>query len=162
MPSLGLLTVHVCPRKNCDPSILSGEFLGPSVPKLETELKASSRALPAPGSKKLKSELKMEISTLFQLFGLFFDSDLTFWAPGPEGPGNKFSTPFPTLGPEGPRTPLGGLKGMPMQEGVLCLHIDKAYCGAHRQSAGDRASSQISALQGQSDLQAVLGQEKGT
>ena len=36
---------------------------------------------------------------------------LTFWTPGPEGPGNLFSTPFPTLGPKGPRTPLGGWKG---------------------------------------------------
>ena len=45
----------------------------------------------------------MEISTLFQLFGSFSTLFLSFWASGPEGPGNSFSTPFPTLGPKGPR-----------------------------------------------------------
>ena len=53
----------------------------------------------------------MEISTLFQFFDSFSTLFLTFWAPGPEGPGNSFSIPFPTLGPKCPRTPLGGLKG---------------------------------------------------
>ena len=97
---------------SCDPSIPPEEFLGPSGQKLETELNMSSRGLLAPGSKKLKRESKKwKFSTLFQLFRLFFDSVLTFWTPGPEGPGNSFSTPFPTLGPKGPRTPLGGLKG---------------------------------------------------
>ena len=42
----------------CDPSIPPKKFLGPSGPKLETELKMSSRGLPAPGSKKLKTESK--------------------------------------------------------------------------------------------------------
>ena len=75
----------------------------------------SSRGLPAPGSKKLKTESKksrkVEISTLFQLFDSFSTLFLTFGALGPEGPGNSFSAPFPTLGPKGPRTPLGGWKG---------------------------------------------------
>ena len=74
----------------------------------------SSRGLPAPGSKKLKTESKRVEKWKFQLFFNFFDSFstrfLTFWTPGPEGPGNSFSTPFPTLGPKGPRT-LGGRKG---------------------------------------------------
>ena len=61
----------------CDPSIPLEEFLGPSGPKLETELKMSSRGLPAPESKKLKTESKrvekvekefnFPFSTLFRL-----------------------------------------------------------------------------------------------
>ena len=39
-------------RKPCDPSIPPEEFLGPSGPKLETELKMSFQGLPALGSKK--------------------------------------------------------------------------------------------------------------
>ena len=62
----------------------------------------SSRGLPALGSKKLKRSRKrvekVEISIFFQFFRLFFDSVFTFWTPGPEGPGNSFSTPFSTLG----------------------------------------------------------------
>ena len=42
----------------CDPSIPQEEFLGPSGPKLETELKMSSWGLPAPGPKKFKTESK--------------------------------------------------------------------------------------------------------
>ena len=42
----------------CDPSIPPEEFLGLSGPKLETELKMSSRGLAAPVSKKLKTESK--------------------------------------------------------------------------------------------------------
>ena len=71
----------------------------------------SSQGLPAPGSKKLKTESKksrksrkrVEISVFDSVSTLF----ITFWAPGPEA-GNSFSTPFPTLGPKGPITPLGG------------------------------------------------------
>ena len=81
-----------------DPSIPPEELLGPSGPKLETELKMSSWGLLAPGPRKLKSESKkrqkVEISTLsafviffrlwFQLFGeLIFNSVSNF---GPEGP----------------------------------------------------------------------------
>ena len=78
--------------------------MGPSGPKSETELKTSSRGLPAPGPKKLKTESKksrkMEISTLFQLFRLFFDSILNFLGPGagrPRGrkaPGTRFQLHF--------------------------------------------------------------------
>ena len=102
----------------CDPSIPPEEFLGPSGPKLETELKMSSRGLPAPGPKKVlktesKKSRKMEISTLFQLFRLFFDSVFkTFLVPGAaRSPGTHFQLRFQTLGLKGPRTPLGGLKG---------------------------------------------------
>ena len=42
----------------CGPSIPPEEFLGPSGRKSETELKMSSRGLPALGSKKLRSESK--------------------------------------------------------------------------------------------------------
>ena len=75
----------------------------------------SSRGLLAPGSKKLKSESekskesrkRVEVRT----FRLFFDSDFNFFGPwGRKAPGNSFSTRFPTLGPKGPKTPLGGLK----------------------------------------------------
>ena len=68
----------------------------------------------------------------FQRFFNFFDSFstpfLTFWTPGPEGPGNSFSTPFPTLGPKGPRTPLGGLKGRNAIWGIACQNA--AYLAA--------------------------------
>ena len=46
-----------------------------------------------------------------QLRPIHIESSLTFGTPRPEGPGNSFSTPSPTLCPKGPRTPLGGLKG---------------------------------------------------
>ena len=92
----------------CDPSIPPEEFLGPSGPKLETELKMSSRGLPAAGPKKLKKSRKrvkpVEKELKFPLFDSFSTLFLTFGAPGLEGPGNSFST-------KGPRTPLGGWKG---------------------------------------------------
>ena len=99
-----------------DPSIALEEFLGPSGPKLERELKMSPRGLPAPGGpKKLKKKSRKRVKWKFQLFFNFFDSFstlfLTFGALGPEGPRNSLSTPFPTLGPKGPRAPLGGWKG---------------------------------------------------
>ena len=79
---------------------VENEFPGPSGPRAQKVKNGVEKE-----SKKWK----------FQLFFNFFDSFstpfLTFWTPGPEGPGNSFSTPFPTLGPKGPRTPLGGLKG---------------------------------------------------
>ena len=66
----------------CDPSIPLEEFLGPSGPKLETELKMSSGAFRPRELIKLKTESKksrkMEISTLFQLFQLLFDSVFNF------------------------------------------------------------------------------------
>ena len=66
----------------------------------------------------------------FQLFFNFFESFwalfLTFWAPGPEGPGNSFSTPFPTLGPKGPGTPLWGLKGR-----KLLRRIEQVFSDDH-------------------------------
>ena len=44
----------------CDPSIPPEEFLGPSGPKLETELKMSSRDPPAPGGQKVKNGVEKE------------------------------------------------------------------------------------------------------
>ena len=59
----------------------------------------SSRVLLAPGSKKLKTEpkksQKVEISTLFQLFGLFFNSVFNFLGPGAQkAPGTHFQLRF--------------------------------------------------------------------
>ena len=66
-----------------------------------------------PKSEKLsrKRVEKVEKELKFPFFDSFSTPFLTFWTPGPEGPGNSFSTPFPTLDPKGPRTPLRGLKG---------------------------------------------------
>ena len=55
--------------------------------------------------KNVEKELK------FPVLDSFSTLILTFLTPGPEGPVNSFATLFPTLGPKGPRTPLGGLKG---------------------------------------------------
>ena len=69
----------------------------PRAPKVKNRVEKESKKV----EKELRFPLFDSLSTLF----------LTFWTPGPEGPGNSFSTPFPTLGPKGPRTPLGGWKG---------------------------------------------------
>ena len=51
-------------NEGCDPSIPPEEFLGPSGPKLEMELKMSSRGLPALGSKKAKNGVEKESKKL--------------------------------------------------------------------------------------------------
>ena len=70
----------------------------------------SSRGLPAPGAKQSRKRVeKWKFQLFFNFINSFPTLFLTFGALGPEGLGN--STPFPTLGPKGPRTPLGGWKG---------------------------------------------------
>ena len=107
---------------SCYPSIPPEEFLGPSGPKLETELKVSSRGLAAPGSKKLKSESKksqeVEKELKLPLFDSFSTLILTFWTPEGRKRELMFNSisnfrpegPFPTFGPKRPRTPHGRLK----------------------------------------------------
>ena len=90
--------------------------LGPFRPKVGNGVENEFPGPSGPGAQKVKNRVEEESKKWkVQLFFNFFDSFstlfLTFWAPGPEGPGNSFSTPFPTLGPKGPRTPLGGWKG---------------------------------------------------
>ena len=53
----------------------------------------------------------MEISTLFQLFRLFFDSVLTFWDPGAGRPRELILNSVSNFGPEGPKNPSGGMEG---------------------------------------------------
>ena len=100
--------------KRCETSIPPEELLGPSGPKLETELNMSSRGLPAPGPKKLKTESKKESKKLkraeIYTFSLFFDSVLTFWTPGPEGPGNSFQLRFQLSARRAPEL-LWGIEG---------------------------------------------------
>ena len=86
--------------EDCDPSIPLEEFLGPSGPKLEPELKMSSRGLPAPGSQKVKNRVEKDSkSGNFNSFSIFFDSFstlfLTFWDPGVPAPGTHFQLRFP-------------------------------------------------------------------
>ena len=86
----------------------------------------SSQGLPAPGPKKLKNRVgkeskKSKTELKFPLFDSFPTLFLTFWTPGPEGPGNSFSTLLPTLGPKGPRTPLRGLKGRKPSSELLII-----------------------------------------
>ena len=76
-----------------------GQFLGPSGPKLETELKMSSRGLPAPGSKKLKTESKKESKKLKKSWNFHFSTlfRLCFELFGPRGrkaPGTHFQLCF--------------------------------------------------------------------
>ena len=90
--------------------------LGPFGPKVGSGVENEFPGPSGPGVPKVKNRVEKESKKWkFQLFFNFFDSFstlfLTFWSPGPSGPGNSFSTPFPTLGPKGPRTPLGGWKG---------------------------------------------------
>ena len=85
--------------------------LGPFGPKVGNGVENEFPGPSGPGARKVKNRVEKESKKRkFQLFFNFFDSFstlfLTFGAPG-----GSFSTPFPTLGPKGPRTPLGGLKG---------------------------------------------------
>ena len=81
--------------------------LGPFVPKIGNGVENEFPGPSGPGAQELKTESqksqKVEISTPFQLFLTLF---LTFGTPGPEGPGNSFSTPFPILGP---KVEIGGI-----------------------------------------------------
>ena len=93
---------------------------GPFGPKVGNGVENEFPGPSGPGAQKVKNGVQKESKKLkFQLFSNFFDSFvtpfLTFWAPGPEGPRNSFSTPLPTLGPKGPATPLWGLKGRNFQ-----------------------------------------------
>ena len=91
--------------------------LGPFGPKVGNGVENEFLGPSGPGAQKVKNSRKRVKEWKFHLFFNFFDSFLTlfltFWTPGPapEAPGSSFSTPFPTLGPKGPRIPLGGLKG---------------------------------------------------
>ena len=82
----------------------------------------------------------------FPFFDSFSTLFLTFWAPGPSGPGNSFSTPFPTLGPKGPRTPLGG-KGRNSDENARMQRKQevqgawKPRCHISRADAAKRGSA---------------------
>ena len=67
---------------------VENEFAGPSGPRVQ----------------KVNTRVEKESKNWKELTSLI----LSFWAGRPR---NSFSTPFPTLGPKGPRTPLGGLKG---------------------------------------------------
>ena len=112
----------------CDPSIPPEEFLGPSGPKLETELKMSSRGLPAPGFKKLKTESKksrkMEISTIFQLYRLFFDSVFNFLDPGAGRPRELIFSSISNFGPEGPKNSSGGIEG---SQSSITFHLGSLF-----------------------------------
>ena len=80
--------------------------LGPFGPKVgkgvENEFPGSS----GPGAQKVKNGVEKESKNgnfnYFSTFSTLFRLRFNFL-----GPGNSFSTPFPTLGPKGPRTPLG-------------------------------------------------------
>ena len=78
--------------------------LGPFGPKVGNGVENEFPQPSGPGAQKVKGGAEKESQKSWTLF-------LTFWAPGPEGPGNSFSTLFPTFCPKGPRTSLGGLKG---------------------------------------------------
>ena len=70
-----------------------------------------SRALPAPGPKKCKTESKKSQKRLFfNYFDSFLTLFWTFWAPGPKGPGNPFSNSICNSRPEGPNDPCSGQK----------------------------------------------------
>ena len=90
---------------------------GPGAPKVKDRVEKES--------KKLKKELK------FPLFDSFSTLFLTFWAPGPEGPGNSLSNLFPTLGPKGPRTPLGGWEGNNFW-GINSMGLPESLAGSQR------------------------------
>ena len=92
-------------RLSCNPSNPPEEFLSPS------ELKTSSRDLPVLGPQNVKNRVekeskKVEKELKCSLFFTHFDSVFNFWALGPEGLGNSFSTPFPNFGPEGLKNSL--------------------------------------------------------
>ena len=77
-----------------------------------------------PGAQKVKNGVEKEskngkVNYFSTLFRLFFDSVFNFLDHGAEGPGNSFSTPFPPLGPKGPRAPLGGVEGSQIPRAFL-------------------------------------------
>ena len=95
-------------QRIASPPIPPQEFLGPSGPKLETELKTSSRGLPAPGVQKVKNGVEKESKKLKKSWNFhFFDSVFNCLDPGA---GRPRELVFNSV-PKGPRTPLGGLKG---------------------------------------------------
>ena len=79
-------------------------------------MSSRGRGLPAPGSKKLKTESKKsqkeEISTLFStFFWLFFDSGFNFWDPRAGRPWELIFQLRSNFGPEGPKNSSGGMDG---------------------------------------------------
>ena len=88
-------------------------LLGPSGPKLETGLKMSSRGLRPQGPKRSKQSQKSGIFNSFHFFDSFSTLFLTFWAPGPEGPGGGglIFNSVSNFGPEGPKSISGGIEG---------------------------------------------------
>ena len=80
--------------------------------ELETELKMSSRGLPAPGSKKLKTESKKSRKRVeISIFRLFFDSVFNFLDPGAGRPRELIFNSVSNFGPEGPKNSSGGIEG---------------------------------------------------
>ena len=86
--------------------------LGPFGPKVGNGVE---NGLPAPGPKKSKTESKksqkVEISTLFQLFWLFFDSFFNFLDPGAGRPRELIFNSVSNFGPKGPKNSSGGMEG---------------------------------------------------
>ena len=81
--------------------------LGPFGPKVGNGVENEFPGPSGPGAQKVKNGLekkskKWKLQLFLKFFDFFSALFLTFGAPGPEGPGNTFSTPFPTLGPKGP------------------------------------------------------------
>ena len=90
-------------------------FWAPSGPKLETELKMSSRGLPAQGSKKVKIRVEKALKTgNFNSF-LTFLTLLRLWfnflGPGAGRPRELIFNSVSNFGPEGPKSPSGGIEG---------------------------------------------------
>ena len=86
------------------------------------KLKMRSRGLPAPGSKKVKIRAEKESKSgnfnSFQLSDSFSTLIVTFWTPGAGRSRELIFNCVSNLGPEGTKTPLGGLKG---RKAFCCL-----------------------------------------
>ena len=101
---------------SCDPSIPPELFLGPSGPKLETELKMSRRGLPAPGSKKLelKQSRKKSLSGDVNSFSTFWTLSrlcFNFLGPGAGSVRELILNSVSNFGPEGPKNSSGEIEG---------------------------------------------------
>ena len=89
--------------------------LGPFGPKVGNGVENEFSGPSGPGVQKVENRVEKESkSGNSNSFSNFFDSFstlfLAFWAPGPEGPGNSFST-VSNFGPEGPKNSSGGIEG---------------------------------------------------
>ena len=95
-----------------DPWVPPEDFFGRFGPKVGN---GAENLFPGPSGPEaqnvkigVEKSQKWKFQLLFNLFWLFVNSVLSFFEPAAAGPRTSFSTPFPTLDAQGPRTVCSG------------------------------------------------------